>query len=107
MKKYFRKQEKRNFSASIIETFDFLFDVKRDERQACTNFQESFDEFINSKNEYDENKIFWFSRWQDATVVLYGKNKDVSAHTCNCYDCIDAYLSKLFGNDYESYIYGF
>ena len=107
MQKYFRNQEKINFNFVMIETFDFLFDAKRDERQACTNFQESFDEFICSIDEYQENKSFWFSHWQDATRVLYDKNKDVSVHTCNCYDCVDSHLNKLFGDEYQKHIYGF
>jgi len=107
MKKYRRNQEKRNFDIAIIETFDFLFIAKRDERQSCTNFRESFDEFFNSMDEYEENKRFWFSYWQDATFVLYGNNKDASVHTCNCFDCIDSHLRKLFGEEYLSFIHSF
>lgn len=96
MQKYFRNQEKRNFNVAIIEAFDEKSEAefvasKRDERQACTSFHESFKKFIHFMNGYEENIGFWFSRWQEATLVSCSKNKDASAHTCNCYGCIDSH----------------
>ena len=107
MQKYSRIQEKKNYATAVAETYDFLFEAKRDERQACTEYQVTRREREQGKYGNEDDLFFWFSYWEDAMCVLYGNKKEIGFHSCHCHEGVDAHLDTLFGRQYRKYILSF
>ena len=100
--KYLRTQEKKKFRRILAETYEFLIEVKRDERQACTEYQASLRGDRISRN---DDAAYWFAAWQDATRVLHGHRMNVNSHECHCM-CMDAHMEMSVPR-YERYVWGF